>query len=463
MTNVPGRLPARINVIGSGRSGLAAAAYLARHGVRVFISDSCPAERLEFVLAVNDMAHIPHESGEHTDRVLDGEAIVVSPGVDSSLPLLERAAGQGIAVWSEIELAYRVCNAPIVAVTGSSGKSTTVSLIGAVAEQASRPSAVGGNIGTAAISTVESLGLDGIAVWEISSFQLELTREFKPRVAAVLNLQRNHLDRYRSEEEYYNAKRLIARNLDKDCFLVLNADDPRLRVWGHEYRDKTNVVWFGLRRADDGDCVWIQEGKIRGAFGGEVRDIVSVDALKIRGVHNQLNAAAAAAVARCAGLGADATSAGLTSFPGLPHRLEFVARRRGVAFYNDSKSTTAESIAGAVAAFDGPVRLIAGGKDKGVDFSSILPVVRRGVRGAYLIGRAAQRIAGEWKKDLPVHRFDSLEEAVKAAYGDAAEGDVVVLSPGCSSFDMFRDFEHRGEVFRAIVEALPEERVENHE
>jgi len=446
----------RFAIIGAARSGLSAARFLLERGAQVFISDTCAAEKLDMTLAANDLAQVPHEAVEHSERVLESQVIVLSPGVPSDLPILKRARKAGIPVWSEIELAFRNTPAKVLAVTGSSGKSTTVSLLGSVLEAASIPTAVVGNIGIPAISVLPRLGSDAWAVLEASSFQLETIDSFRPSGAAIVNLMKNHLDRYANEQEYYAAKKHIARNMTRDDVLVLNADDAILAGWTRELRDRVRVVTFGL--SDTGrDGVWYDDGTIFGRKNGEKVTILGVNAMKLRGVHNYLNASVAAALAWfCADVPIDALVRGLASFAGLAHRLEFVGEVGGVKFFNDSKSTTAESMVCALRAFDGNVYLIAGGRDKGCDFALVTDEIRARAKGLYLIGEARKRMHREWGKATAVFMADSLEQAVARALERATAGDAVVLSPGCASFDMFKNYEHRGDVFRAIVKSLTE-------
>jgi UDP-N-acetylmuramoylalanine--D-glutamate ligase len=447
------KLPARVAVIGAARSGIAAARYLHENGVMVFISDSCPAEKLDMVLASNKLAHLSHEAGGHSERVLESEAIVLSPGVPSDLPVLKQARKRRIPIWSELELGFRRSAADWLAITGSSGKSTTTSMLGAIMQSSARPTVVCGNIGVPVVAVAPQLVGEGVVVAEVSSFQLENFDRFKPVVAAVLNLMRNHLDRYASEEDYYQAKMAIARNLDMGCHLVVNAGDERLHTWARTLTQRTNVSYFG--RAEAGAMsVWPQDDALVAGRGAAERRLLGLEDLQVAGRHNGENAAAAAAIALAAGASDAAVAAGLKSFAGLPHRLQFAGEFGGVRWYNDSKSTTAESVRVAVTAFPGNVHLIAGGRDKGCDFTVVNDVLAAQVKQVILIGEAAERIESIWRGMVPIVRARSLDAAIHAAASGARGGDVVVLSPGCSSFDMFHDYEERGEVFMRRVREL---------
>ncbi len=449
-------VPRRASIIGAARSGIGAARFLKSKGTEVFVSDTCTAEKLDRVLADGGLTGVAREAGVHTAAVLDADVIVLSPGVRSDLAVLVEAGRRGIPVWSEVELAYRFTGAKFLAVTGSSGKSTTVSMLGAVMAAAGTPHAMAGNIGIPLVEVIDSVPADGFVVAEISSFQLETIDLFRPQAAAVLNFTKNHLDRYGSEEAYYNAKKEIARNFTFDNHLVLNSRDPRLVAWAKEMSARTNVVFFGAQ-VRGRDCVWHRDGVVWATMNGATRAVFETAAMHLSGPHNYDNACAAAALAMAAGVGDEAIAQGVCGFKGLPHRLQYVDEIGGVKFYDDSKATTAESVLCAVTAFARNVHLIAGGRDKGCDFSIVKDAIRMRSKGVYLIGEAAARISREWEGLAPQETFDSLETAMRAALRNAKPGEVVVLSPGCSSFDMFENYEKRGEAFAAIVRTLKQE------
>jgi UDP-N-acetylmuramoylalanine--D-glutamate ligase len=449
-------VPKLASIIGAAKSGIGAAKFLKRKGVDVFVSDTCSPQKLDKLLTASGLASVRHEAGGHTSAVLDADVIILSPGVRSNLAVLIEAKEKGIPVWSEVELAFRFTDAKFLAITGSSGKSTTTSMLGAIMAAAGKPHAVAGNIGIPLVNVIDTVPADGFVVAEISSFQLETIDLFRPHAGAVLNLMKNHLDRYESEEDYYNAKKEIARNLTFENHLVLNSRDSRLVEWATAMAGKTNIVYFG-GPVEGADCVWHQDGVVWATMSGVTRAILETDAMFLRGPHNYDNACAAAALALAAGIGDEAIAKGICGFRGLPHRLEYIDEIKGVRFYNDSKATTAESVLCAVTAFGRNVHLIAGGRDKGCDFSIVKDAIRTNVRGVYLIGEAAGRISAEWHDCAPQETFESLEEAMRTAQENAKPGDVVVLSPGCSSFDMFENYEHRGEIFGMIVRKLKEE------
>ncbi|MBD3346986.1 MAG: UDP-N-acetylmuramoyl-L-alanine--D-glutamate ligase [Chitinivibrionales bacterium] len=453
--NKTNQLPQSVAVIGAGKSGMAAARYLVEHGVKVFISDSCSQDRLDFKLAVNELATVPHEAEGHSEKVLEYDTIVISPGVPTDMPIIDQAKSKGIPVWAEIELAWRICRAPVLAVTGATGKSTTVSLMGKIFECAGVTAPVIGNIGLPATNAVPPLGPADFAIIEVSSFQLENIDQFRPRGACVLNILANHLDRYADIDEYFAAKKEIAKNCTHDDFVVLNENDPALKAWGEELSKQTRCLFFSDRDGA-GERIWFHENTIHYRLKEAGEGTLDLSRMKLTGAHNKLNACAAAVMAFCAGIGPGAIEEGITGFTGLPHRLEFVAEFKGVKYYNDSKATTAESVQSAVSSFDVPVHLIVGGKDKGCDFDSIKETINNKVKNVLCIGEAAGRIKQAWRKAADIRKCDTLQDAVCVAQRTAREGDVVVLSPGCSSFDMFKNYEHRGNVFKEIVFAIEE-------
>jgi UDP-N-acetylmuramoylalanine--D-glutamate ligase len=452
--------PRRVGILGAGRSGLAAATYFRSKGVDIFISDSCAIEKLEAILSVQGLASAAHEGGGHTAALLQNDLIVISPGVRSDLPILLQARMRGIPVWSELELGFRASEATFLAVTGSTGKSTTVSLLGEALKAGGKETAVAGNIGIPLVGITAGLSRDAWVAAEVSSFQLEGIDRFRPKAGAVLNFLRNHLDRYRSENDYYAAKKRIAENFTKDNYLVLNIHDVKLAAWADTMNKRTSVIFFGSMPGA-GDSFWYDEGAgtIRYRFGGEQGTILDVSDMLVKGRHNFENAAAASALARIAGIGDAAIGRGFAGFKGLSHRLEFSGEVAGVRYYNDSKSTTAESVLCAVTAFAARVHLIAGGRDKGCDFSLIKQALGNRISDVCLIGEAADRMQGEWQGIVPIYRCDTLDEAVMTAARHGLPGDVVVFSPGCSSFDMFADYEDRGNRFKAIVASLSAERI----
>lgn len=443
----------KVSILGAGRSGIAAARFCLGRGMAVFISDICGPEKLLATLKTNGLQSLDFEADGHTDRILDADCVIVSPGVAATTPALAEARRKGIKIWSEIELAFMASAATFVAITGSAGKSTTVSMIGAILDAAGTRNVVAGNIGVPLISVTPSMQSGSIVVAEVSSFQLEHIDAFHPYVAGITNLQLNHLDRHADAAEYFGAKKQIIRNMTENDIFLLNAADGRLTEWEPEIASRMKIV-----RCGDADChknsVWHEGDKLLCRTGDDTRSICSLSAMKVVGSHNADNAAMAAAAAMALGIGINAIAAGLTSFTPLEHRLELAGEKDGVQYYNDSKSTTAESVLVAVTSFSDNVHLIAGGKDKGCDFSVVTDALLRSVKSICLIGEAADRMAYEWRSFTPMFRAGSLDEAVAICRKNAVQGDVVVMSPGCASFDMFKNYEHRGDEFKRIVANL---------
>ena len=444
--------PSKVSIIGAARSGLAAAEYFVKKNVSVFISDTCEVNRLKETLHSRGLESVLFEGNAHTDAVLDSELIILSPGVPSDIPILNRAREKGIPVWSEMELGFRACKASFVAVTGSTGKSTTVSLIREAVKASGIQTVVAGNIGIPVISLVGDLPPQACVVAEVSSFQLETIDMFRPKAAAVLNFMKNHLDRYTSEQDYYAAKKKIAQNFTKDNFLVMNALDPKLMDWAGEIASRVSIIYTG-KDIRKNDCIWYDNDTIQYRLNGKEGVLLYTSDMKIKGFHNYQNACSAAAIAMIVGGDIMSIAKGICSFKGLEHRLEYVTDINGVSWFNDSKSTTAESMVAAIEAFP-RVHLIAGGRDKGCEFSEVNNAIRNHACGVYLIGEASKRMKDVWNECAPIEVAESLDDAITQINRVAVRGDAVVFSPGCSSFDMFRNYEERGNVFKKLVHNL---------
>ena len=446
-------IPDKVSVLGAARSGTAVIKYLLKYGMTPFLSDICADEKLEAILKSQGLMNINYEANGHTRKILDSELIICSPGIPSDIPVLKEAKERGIPVWSEVEFAYRQSTASFLAVTGSTGKSTTVSLLGAIFSEAGKEHVVAGNIGLPLINVAPDIGKNGFVISEISSFQLENIDVFKPKVAAILNLMKNHLDRYNNEEEYYNTKKSIIGAMDKSDILVLNANDNALSLWAEQIKNDLPVVFFG-RNIQHSNCVWYEGLYMISKFNNEREEVLSLDKMNIPGRHNYDNACAAYAIAISSGIDKKSIQRGIINFRGLTHRLEFVKEVNHIKYYNDSKATTAESVECAVNAFESNVHLIAGGKDKGCNFFLIRDSIQKKIKSICLLGEAAGRIFREWKGIANITIVETLEMALDVIHKNAKEGDVVLLSPGCSSFDMFNSYEERGDVFKKLVHNL---------
>ena len=443
----------RVLVVGLGRSGIAAAQLCAGRGARVTVTDKRGAADLAAAAAALPAAVSRELGGHRRETFTAADLIVLSPGVPE-IPELAAARAAGVAITGELELASRFVTAPIVAVTGTNGKSTTTTLAGDMLRATGRPTFVGGNLGEPLAEAVgtPAAGEGGFCVVEASSFQLETVDTFRPRVAVLLNITPDHLDRYDGMDGYSAAKaRIFAAQTAAD-FAVVNADD--LIAARAAAAARSRQLPFSIARPLD-EGAWLGAGQLLVRLPGHAVESYPADLPWLAGQrHNQANALASLLAARLAGAPPDAARAGLLAFRPLAHRMELVAEVDGVAYYDDSKGTNVGAVVAALDGFPRPVVLIAGGRDKGGDYGPLADVMARVGRGAILIGEAADKIQSAFQGRVAVERAASLEAAVAAAQQHARRGDAVVLSPACSSFDMFRDYAHRAEVFRAAVARL---------
>jgi UDP-N-acetylmuramoylalanine--D-glutamate ligase len=432
-------------VVGAARTGIAVSGALARRGAAVRLADRRAVERADLpALPPEVELRAEHDTG---DLLAGVDLVVPSPGVGADHPVLRQALGRGVAVLSEIEVAARLLRCPVVAITGTNGKSTTTMLVGRMLTEGGLRVFVGGNLGRPLIEAVEDAW--DVAVAEISSFQLEWVDGFRPAAAVWLNLSPDHLDRHGSLAAYTAAKARLFAAQGPDDVAILNRDDPV--VWGHAGRVRAALVSIGgdgsgtVRGAfvDRGEIVW------RDPRAGEMR--FSLQRVGIHGRHNQENMMAAVAAAVVRGVTATAIQAALDRFEGLPHRCQLVAERGGVRYYDDSKATNVGAVVKCLDGFAGPVVLLAGGLDKGVPFDDLRSAVRDRVRLVVAYGVAAGRIAGALDGAVRVLTVERFADAFRAARAAAVGGDAVLLSPGCASFDQFTDYAERGRAFRALV------------
>jgi len=455
--------PERVTIMGLGLfgGGLGAAQYFARLGSRVTVTDLKPEQELRQSLEkLSDPACteavqpvVLHLGGHVESDFTEADLVVVSPAVPRSSRYIALARDAGVPLATEISLFFQRCPAPVVGITGSNGKTTTTGLAGAMLAAGERRSHVGGNIGGSLLGDVGSIAPDDVVVLELSSFQLEWLDELgaSPQVAVVTNLCANHLDRHGTMEAYIEAKKAIVRHQDSTCTAVLNADDLRLREWERDVRGR--CLWT-TTAGEPEQGAFVRDGRIIVRCGGREMAVGPVSALRLPGDHNLHNALAAAAACAAVGCPPEAISAGIERFEAMPHRLEFVGRRRGISFYNDSKATTPEAAIAALDTFDRPVVLIAGGYDKHVPLDLLARKIASSTREAILIGDTAPAIAGHLDALGGGARYrlaDTLAAALEAAIAEARPGDVVLLSPACPSYDMFPNYEVRGEQFRKLV------------
>jgi UDP-N-acetylmuramoylalanine--D-glutamate ligase len=447
----------RVLVVGLGRSGVASALFLKARGARVTVSDTKSDDELRNEIPALLDQGITVETGGHGERTFRGQdLIVVSPGVPLDAPPLAQARSMGEAVIGEIELAARFLPGPIVAITGSNGKTTTTSLVGEILTASGLHALVGGNIGTPAISLAERATRETITVLEVSSFQLETISTFRPKVAVVLNVTPDHLDRHKTFEAYADAKARIFENQRGDDFAVLNEDDPT--CVGLATRIKAQVFWFS-RKKEVKQGAWVGDGYIlfRNAASGKTvpREIMQVSEIPLKGAHNLENVLAAVCAGMLMGCAPEKIRQAVRDFKAVEHRLEFVATIRGVDYYNDSKATNVDATIKAIESFPANIHLILGGKDKGSDYSVLNDLLRQRVKRVYTIGAAAGKIESQIAaSSVEIVHAETLENAVRKASVAAATGDVVVLAPACASFDQFKNYEERGRRFKEIVAAL---------
>ena len=440
----------RVTVVGLAKSGIAAARLLAAAGADVRGTDAKPIASLGPDVAALSGAGVRLVDGP---AALDGaELLVVSPGVPLYGDQLAPARARLVPVIGELELAWRAMEADTIAITGTNGKTTTTALTGALLAEQSRPVFVGGNIGTPLAARALDFPADGLVVAEVSSFQLETIEAFQPRVAAVLNVTPDHLDRHRTFARYLDAKaRIFMNQTEHDC-AVLNADDEAAASLAA--RTRAHVVWFSRQRTLD-HGVFVQDGWLVARLNGHGDRICPLGDIQLRGAHNVENVLAATACALWTGMDPAAIRKGIGAFRGVAHRIERVHDARGVTFYNDSKGTNVASTIKALESFTEPVVLIAGGKGKGQDFAPLAAAARGRVRAAVLIGVDHEQIRRPFAAaGIPTEHAESMEEAVRKAAQRALIGDVVLLSPACASFDMFQNYEHRGEVFKDVVRRI---------
>ncbi len=443
----------RITVVGLARSGVAAARLLAQAGARVVATDTKSLDALGDEVRELNAAGVTLQVGAvHADAAREAELVVVSPGVPLDSPQVIPARVAGVPVVGELELAWRVMESETLAITGTNGKTTTTALTGALLAEQARPVLVGGNIGTPLAAHALTFPHDGLVVCEVSSFQLETIETFHPRVAAVLNITPDHLDRHGTFAAYLEAKARIFTNQTKADCAVLNADDDGSRALAA--CTDARVVWFSRRQPLD-HGVFVRDSWIVAKLNGTVEQICPLGEISLRGAHNAENVLAAVACALWTGLASEAIRRGIARFRAVAHRIEFVRQLQDVHYYNDSKGTNVASTIKALESFTERVVLIAGGLGKGQDWAPLATAARGRVAQALVIGQDGPKIAAALSGvGIPVTASASLEAAVQAARALAQAGDVVLLSPACASFDMFRSYEHRGDVFKTLVNGL---------
>ena len=456
----------KVTVVGLARSGVAAARLLQEAGALVTVADRKERAELSAVLEHLDQSKIGVTLGSGYESALEtADLVVISPGVPYRLGALERVRRRGVKVVSELELASRFLSAPILALTGTNGKSTTVTLIGKMLQQGGKRVFIGGNLGTALSEAASKslraskLGLPSpydFLVVEVSSFQLETVEQFHPWIAAILNVTVDHQDRYDSIDEYVAAKNRIFENQGPSDYALFNLDDRRVAALRRSA--KARVLGFTRTQTlppDVAGGTYLDLDRIMTTITGQPQEVCRRNEIKIIGNHNIENVMAAATYALLSGCSLDVIRQVLREFPGLEHALEIVRERRGVRFVNDSKGTNVDATLKALESIDQPIWLIAGGRDKGGDFSRLAPAIHQRVKRLILIGESAPLIANAVQGSPAIDRAGTLQEAVELAAAGAVAGEVVLMSPACASFDMFADYQDRGRQFKAVVNELP--------
>ena len=444
----------RVLVVGAGKSGISAARFLREQGAKVTISDARSAAALAGDIPALMDAGIMVEAGGHgllTFRRQD--LIVVSPGVPMDTPEVRQVVALGMPVIGELELASRFLKGQVIAITGSNGKTTTTTLVGEILKHGEMETLVGGNIGLPVIDLIAKSRPGTWSVLEVSSFQLETVVEFRPRIAAVLNITPDHLDRHKTFANYAAAKARITERQDAEDFLVLNGENKDAQMVAA--RTRAQVFWFSARRPiKQGAFVHGESVIFLPKEGGKAEPVMPVSEIRLRGAHNLENVLAGVTIARLAGVTSEVIRSAVREFKAVEHRLELVRVRDGVEFYNDSKATNVDAAMKAVASFPGGVHLILGGKDKDSVYTQMAGLLKQRVVVVYTIGSAAEKIGRELEGVVKMVEAGTLDLAVVEAARAASPGDVVLLSPACSSFDQFESYEHRGRSFRELVAAL---------
>ena len=443
----------KVLVVGLGTSGLWTARWLARQGAHVIVTEMKRESELDpDILRELLKLGVILEVGEHKkETFLNVDTIILSPGVPHDMALIKSASEKKIPVVGELELASRFIDTPIIAVTGTNGKTTVTTLLGRMIENAGFDVFVGGNIGTPLIAYAAGEQKADYVVLEVSSFQLDTIHTFSPYISIILNISPDHLDRYPDYEAYVQSKLRVYENQGDGQYLILNHDDQRLS----SVSPSSNVSLFSYgSEKSEGLHAFLEGGRISASLNGLTRQSFSLDAFSLPGSHNRENLLGAVLAGMALGIDAAMIQKTINQFKGLPHRLEYVGEANGVLFYNDSKATNVDAAVRAVTSFDRPLILIAGGRHKGGDYAPLITAGRGKVKGAVFLGEAKALLAESFRDKIPFSLAENMEEAVLRAFSMARDGDAVLLAPACSSFDMFSDYPHRGRVFREAVEGL---------
>jgi len=446
-------------ILGAGRSGIAAAALLKKNGFKVFLSEENPEENLKYFrkdILTDD--NIEYETGGHSDKIFENDVFIVSPGISPESEVIKKASALGKKIYSEIEIAFRFCKCPVIAITGTNGKTTTAVLTGDIFKNAGYDTKVCGNVGVAFSEIVGELKEDSIVVLEVSSYQLEYTEKFRPEVSVILNITPDHIDWHKSFKNYLNAKGKIRKNQMQTDLSVINFDDKILRE-DLKSTDAENAyfsIYEDLKDSETKKGCMVAEGNIiyfdKNKNVNEV--IMKTSEINIRGNHNLYNSLAAVISARAFNIKKEIIRDTLISFKGVEHRIEFVRELNGVKYYNDSKATNIDSMLVALETFDKNVILIIGGREKGNDYSLADKLISEKVKLVIALGETSKKITDYFSGKVKCMSAVTIEDAVRISFENGATGDTVLLSPACKSFDMFDSYEHRGTEYKKFVNKL---------
>jgi len=453
----------RVLVVGFGRSGVAVARYMCKQGAKVTVTDMKQKSELSESVNTCGDCKIEYEFGRHSSKTFTtAELIVVSPGVPLNIKPLEEAKEAKVPITNEIELAASALKEPLIAVTGTNGKTTTTTLIGEMFKADGKNAYVGGNIGKPLLDYFTDNHKCDVVIAELSSFQLELTQRLIPAVAVFTNLEEDHLDRYPDMESYVIAKKRLLTACDKNSYVVLNHDSRVIANFSNDNPGK--LIWFTKKNpiTVGGDFseqflgVYYSANPNRQIISKMTGkdEVYDLSQFRLFGEHNRENLMAAICAARAVGVSPKAIQTVINTFKGVPHRLEFVRKKDGVFFFNDSKGTNVMSVQRSLASFNNPIILIAGGKDKGMDFAPLADLVKEKCKILILLGEAKEKINRAIGDFAETYLVGTFEEAILLAYQKSRSGDIILLSPGCASYDMFRNYEERGDYFKKLVAQL---------
>ena len=446
----------KVLLVGLAKTGVSTIKKLDKLGASIVVTDIKPKEKLEDILSqLNGLNNVEYILGSHPEDISDIDLTIVSPGVPLDLPFIEKLKESNVKIIGEVELAYTLSNNPIfVGITGTNGKTTTTSLVGEIFKEANRDTYIVGNIGNPVIDTVDYTDKNSVLVTELSSFQLESIDTFRPKVSSILNITEDHLNRHHTMENYINAKARIFENQEKSDFSILNYDDSIVRNLNKN--NNASILYFSRKEKIEQGVYLDENNNIVISIDGKQITVLNRNELSLPGDHNLENAMAAILMTYVVGVDLEVIKHVLITFKGVEHRLEFVTNKNGIMFVNDSKGTNPDSTIKAIGSYERPIILIAGGMDKHSDFTDMMKCATKNVKELVLLGETADKIEASARKEglENITKVKNMEEAVKKAYELAEDGDVVLLSPGCASWDMYPNFEARGLDFKENIYKL---------